>query len=377
MKMALRVASVLAIVLVAVAARAQETPAPAGDATPAAAAPEATVAETAAPAAEDTKANQEVPQSVAVLTGETSTTERAFPLGGIVILEQLLGLGTFVDDPNARVPYYGWSLSLRPKYYITSQLTVEARFDISQELTTSSQTSTTKPRQVMPSDTFVTVRYQNAYKGEYTWDIGISPFIRIGAPSSYQSRDRNLYLSLAAGFDLSRMFGEHVYLSYTFRYTKNFNGLPGQSVGSDVALIRTHGSEAVGSGEVFTGEPAVSMSVYNSLLASFIINAEWSISLQLGILNAWNYALGPSTADQYTSEYAKTSSNGLFHGSDKTYGTLDVTYQPWEHVGFSLGISSIQPAKTADGSGFRFPFFDFRSAPNNYTNFYFDIYATF
>lgn len=358
MNTSLKVISILTFLLAAAPALAQET--------------EATIAEE-----QKIEKAPEVPQSVAALTGESSTKEREFPLGGLAIFEQVLGLGTFVDDPDTRIPYYGWSLSLRPKYYVTNQFTIEARFDLSQELTATYGTSTTKARQVMPSDTLVTFRYQNAYKGEYTWDIGISPFLRIGAPSSYESRDRNLLLSLGAGFDLSRMFGEHVYMVYTFRFTKNFNSLPGQSVSDEVALIRMHGSEAVGSGEVFTGEPAVSMSVFNNLLTTFIIDEQWSISLQLGILNAWNYALAPSERDDKTSEYAKTPDNGLFHGSDKTYGVIDVTYQPWEHVGFSLGISSIQPAKTADGSSIRFPFFDFTSAPNNYTNFYFDVYATF
>jgi len=36
-----------------------------------------------------------------------------------------------------------------------------------------------------------------------------------------------------------------------------------------------------------------------------------------------------------------------------------------------------EPAKTADNKRFRFPFFDFSSEGNNYTNVYFDVFATY
>ena len=72
-------------------------------------------------------------------------------------------------------------------------------------------------------------------------------------------------------------------------------------------------------------------------------------------VDAWDYKqldLCQHRLDEFSSEYAK----GGRGQRDSTVGTLDVTYQPFKHVGFSLGITSAQPAKTRDNKRIRFPF---------------------
>jgi len=348
----------------------EPAPAPAvQSATEPAAPPAGGAGEAAKGAAEAQKKKEEIPESVAILTGGTGAGERKGTFSMLGILEQQLGIGTFVDYEYARTPYYGWLLSLRPRYYITNQLSAELRFDITQELTTSYGTSTTYKRQVMPQDLLLTLRYQDVYKIPVV-GIGISPFLRIGAPTSYESRYRNLYLSTALGFDLTKMLGP-VYLDYTFRVNKNWNRTTVATVTGPVAVARFRGAEDLGNGEVATGDNNVEWSIFNSLMATFILNDQWSISLQLAIANAWTYKSYPD--DALKADYAKAGRGQR----DKTYGTLDVSYQPFEHFGFSAGISSMQPAKTDDNKSFRFPFFDFRSEANNYTQFYLDVFATY
>ncbi len=378
---------VLAVLLCCAVATAQEAapdaaPAPEAQEVPADAAQPAEaqdVAEEAAPPASSEapapaaskSSGTAVPDSVAILTGSATGGKRKSKFGGIVILEQSLGLGTFVADKYARNPYYGWSLTLRPRYFFTDKLFAELRFSVQGELTESYTTSTTYKRQVMPSDLFLTVKYQNVYKIPVL-DIGLSPYIRLGAPTSYESRYRNLYLSGAAGLDMQRMFGGHFLMFYSFRFNKNFNKTFTPTLSDDVAVTRFRGVEDAGGGEIINGvDNNISFSVYNSLSATGIISDEWSITLQVGIQNSWTYA--NIAKDEFSSPYAK----GGRGQRDSTFGTLDVTYQPWKHVGFSLGVSSSQPAKTRDNKKFRFPFFDFSSEGNNFTSFYFDVYATF
>ncbi|MBM4397861.1 MAG: hypothetical protein FJ087_19525 [Deltaproteobacteria bacterium] len=362
MKMTFRIAMLLSILAWTSVAFAEDSQPAASPATPApAAAPAAT--------SNGETGGDSVPDSVAILTGGTAGGGRKSPFGGIVILEQSLGVGTFVDNQYARTPSYAWLLSLRPRYYFTNKLSAELRFDITQELTTSYGTSTTYKRQVMPSDLLLTVRYHPVYRIPVV-GIGISPFVRLGAPTSYESRYRNLYLSTAAGLDLNRLLGP-VYLNYTFRTTKNFNRTTVATVTGPVAVFRQAGAEDLGGGEVATGDNNVEWSIFNSLMATFILSDEWSVSLQLAIANSWIYKSYAN--DALTAEYAKPGRGQR----DRTYGTIDVSYQPWEHFGFSLGVSSTQPAKTADNKSFRFPFFDFTSEGNNYTTFYFDVYATY
>lgn len=328
--------------------------------------PAVTTGGEAAPAA------QEMPDSVALLTGGSAGGERAHAFGGFLLLEQQLGSGTFVKDAQARTPYYAWLLSIRPRYYFTSQLFAELRLDLQQELTTSYGTKTTKKRQLMPSDTFLTVKYQNVVKIPVA-DIGVSPFVRIGAPTSYESQFRNLYLSAAAGFDLTRLFGP-VFLTYTFRFNKNFNKYTVATVPKDadrpVIAARSGGAEDLG-GSLATGANNTSFSIYNSLMASVILSDEWTFTLQWAIANAWTYFAGPN--DLYKAPDAKSGRGQR----DVMYGVVDLTYQPWANVGFSLGLSTQQPVKTADNKTIRFPFWDIHTPGENNSVIYLDVFATY
>ncbi len=318
------------------------------------------------------QAGQEMPDSVALLTGGSAGGEREHAFGGFVLLEQQLGAGTFVKDSQARTPYFAWLLSLRPRYYFTSQLFAELRLDLQQELTTSYGTKTTKKRQLMPSDTLLTVKYQNVVKIPGV-DVAVSPFIRIGAPTSYESQFRNLYLSAAAGFDLSRLIGP-VYLTYTFRFNKNFNKYTVATVPKDadrpVMAARSGGAEDLG-GSLATGTNNTSFSVYNSLMASVLLSDEWTLTVQWAIANAWTYYVGPD--DIYKAPDAKAGRGQR----DVMYGVVDLTYQPWANFGFSLGLSTEQPVKTADNKTIRFPFWDIHTPGDNNSVLYFDVFATY
>jgi hypothetical protein len=359
------------IVAFAPAALADEAPA-----APAAGAAAATApADAAKPAGDATPAAQNgdaIPDSVAILTGSAEGGKRKSPFGVNVTLEQVLGIGTFVSDTYARNPYYGWSLALRPRYYFNAKLFAELTFILQGELTKSYQSSTTFKRQVMPSDLVLNLKYNNVATIPGI-KVNFSPYIRLGAPTSYESRYRNLYLSTAAGFNLNRMFGSHVFLDYMFRFNKNWNKTAQPTVaGASIALARMKGNEDMGGGEVINGDDNnISFSVYNALTGSFIINDEWSLTLQLAIQNSWTYLSIPK--DALSSDNAKAGRGQR----DRTYGTIDLSYQPWQHFGFSLGLTSAQPAKTANNKSFRFPFFDFSSEGNNFTQVYFDVYANY
>ena len=321
------------------------------------------------------KNSDELPSSVANQIGAPTGDVSKGRFGGTVTFEQSLGLGTFVADTYARNPYYGMLLSLRPRYYINKKMMLELNFSIQTEITSSYTTSTTKKHQFMPSDTYLTFRYSSLLKEKHT-GITFSPYIRLGFPSSYESRFRDQYLSLAVAFDLADMLAKgHLYLSYTFRFTKNFNKYTTATVSTNddypVAVARLKGNEELGANLIATGLQNTSFSIRDSLLASWLINPQWTLTFVFGIINSFTYSSYPK--DKFAAAAAK-SGRGQ---NDYTFGVIDLTYQPWKHYGFSLGVSSYQPAKTADNKSFRFPFFDFSSEANNYTNFYFDVFATF
>lgn len=318
------------------------------------------------------KKAEEMSSSVALLTGSATGGARKSRFGGFALLEWELGSGTFVKDEQARQPFVAWFLSLRPQYYFTNKLFAELRIDIRQELTTSYVTKTTAKRQVMPSDTLFTLKYQNL--ATIPWaKIQFSPFIRLVAPTSYESQYRDLYLATGFGFDLSRKLGPFV-LVYTFRFNKNFNkytvATVDKSYDKPVIAVRSGGAEDLGS-VVATGSNNISFSVFNSVMGSWLINDQWTFTLMWAVANAWTYFVGPD--DIYKAPDAKAGRGQ----QDLMYGVVDLTYQPWEHFGFSLGLYTVQPVKTADNKTIRFPFWDFHTPGNNNSVIYLDFFAAY
>ena len=359
MKMAARLAPALVVLLVAAAAAAH-------DVTP----PSPTEMGKAAPTATVEKKDEKVPESVAMLTGAADQNARKFPLGGLVLLEQELGTGTLVQDKYARNPFYAWWISIRPRYYVTNKFFLELRQDFNWELTNSFGTATTYKRQFMPGDLSLTARYDNAYRIPKA-EIGISPYFRIFAPTSYESRYRSLQTTLSLGADISRSFLNKIFLTYTIRASKNFNKYTTATVTGPVAVTRARGNEDLGNGVVATGDNNVEWGLTNILMGTWSINDQFSLTLMLGIINSWTYKTAGKDA------LAADSSKGGRGQRDKTLGVVDLSYQPWDHYGFSVGLYSYQPAKTDNNKSFRFPFFDFRSEANNYTYGYLDVYATY
>ena len=347
------------------AATSDQAPATEGDA--------ATAEAATGEAAKQAPANGDIPDAVTALTGGAKSGSDNERWGGSFSFSQSLGLGTFVADSFARQPYYGWSISLSPRVFLYKKdLWLSAAFSMSGELSQSYSSGNTYPRVFMPSDFFVSLRYKYQIP---VIKVNFQPWVRVGAPTSAESRARNLFLSTGFGFNLNRMFGKHVVLSYGFSFNKNWNGSTNAILPATSSLVRLNGAEDAGSGQAYgAGSLTTELSIRNSLMASFIINDQWSITLMIAIGNSWSYqgAL-PSDPDQYTNENAKAGRAQ----SDSTSGVIDVSYQPWEHVGFSLGIASSQPAFTADNKSLRFPFFDFSSEGNNFTQFYFDVNVTY
>jgi len=352
--MALKVLPVFALLLFATTASAQEE-----------AVDDKVTVEKSAETSEEAEG---IPDSVALLTGSSSGGKRKLPFGGFLLLEGQLGSGTFVNGAS-KTPYFAWLLSVRPRYYFTDQVFLELRIDLQQELTMSYGTTTAKKRQLKPSDTLITAKWQNAaaYK---TW-LMFSPYVRVGAPSSYESHFRDQYLSLAAGFDLTSILGP-VVLTYSFRFNKNFNEHSVATVGKDdlrpVSSVRAGGAEDLGS-SIATGINNTSFSIFNSLMASFLISDEWTLTAQFALANAWTYYAGP-----------QHESKGAIVGRgqrDLMYGVLDLTYQPFKHVGFSMGISTRQLPKTSNNKGYRFPWWDTQAPQDNNSAVYFDVFATY
>jgi hypothetical protein len=280
-----------------------------------------------------------------------------------------------VADGFQRQPYYGWSLDMRPEYRFTKSLKLRGRFILSQELSSSYATKDTEKHQLIPSDTYLTVLAQDVVSDPVT-GVALTPYMDVIMPTSILSRKMtNMYFALRPGVQFTRLFFNRLYMFYEFRFTKFFNEYTTMTVDTEdegtVALVRQGGNEDLGSGLVSTGMSNLSFSFFNRIIGSVLITDELAFTLSWAMANGFTYESYPK--DELAAEPAK----GGRGQRDVMYGIAEVSYAFTPNFSVALGTNTEQTPKTADNKGFRFPWWDFYSGPENVTLIYFDLVGTF
>ena len=111
------------------------------------------------------------------------------------------------------------------------------------------------------------------------------------------------------------------------------------------------------------------MSLTNTFYGQ-LARGKLSLAMTLLIQNSFNYAFP---------EDALAPGAAVPTGrTDTTWGIISLGYQYRPHVGFSLGVSSLQPALDSRYRYPRFPFFDLSGGANfnNYTQFFLSVNGT-
>jgi hypothetical protein len=168
---------------------------------------------------------------------------------------------------------------------------------------------------------------------------------------------------------------EGLSLSYGFAFRKSFhlntNAVHNANNYAEPTLMfRPGGAEDLGDGAVAIGELRnTSHIVSNSFQIGYTFLEQFSAGVSLGVNNIFKYT--QPLSDEYSSEYASAAGQ-----VDVTMGGIELGYQPWENLGFALGVVSQQPAFSSDNKQLRFPFYDFVSPSNNFTAVYFDVIGT-
>lgn len=291
-----------------------------------------------------------------------------FPVSALIIFDNSLGTGALVSNQYARNVAWSATLSLRPTLTLWNKLRLTLRTDVSKNLATSFQDSDTYIRQTQVGDISLIASVPQIYREPVT-GISLGASLSAYAPISMQSRSANLVTALRPGLNVSWSWAG-LRLGYGLFYRQNFNTTTNRTQNINALpsslLYRSGGAEDLGSGEIALGSRNTQRLVYNSLNASYSFLEKWTASASLMLINTFKYS--QSLSDQYSSPYASATGQ-----SDITSGGLDLSYQATEHLAFSIGVSSMQPARTADNKSWRFPFYDFVTPGNNFSAFYFDV----
>jgi len=307
--------------------------------------------------------------------------------------------GSFVEASTYFAPstfyasgYYDRYVSLalygKPIYDLGTprKLSLRARLYIEEELT---EPDNKVGRRFYPYDPWLWLAADNLHTFERS-KIRIGGIFRTIWPLSYESRYQNMIVALGVGPSINRDF-EFGYVNdearkwtlktaysftfYKYLQTSHFRGSgPGDTTGclappsQGAGGISGGGGPSAAASDTCGGPANTNVSLASTFFAS-LTRGKLSLSMTLLIQNNFEYAFPQD---------ALTASGSVPTGrNDTTWGIVSLGYQYTAHLGFSAGVSSIQPALDARYRYPRFPFYDFSGAnANNYTNFFLSVNGT-
>jgi hypothetical protein len=299
--------------------------------------------------------------------------------GSVLDASTYIGSGSFYAT-GYRNPYASIALFARPTYQLGTRykLSLNARIFLEEELT--SPDSPTAQR-FYPYDPWVWLAAGNLHTFERS-KIRVGGVLRTILPLSPESRYQHMLFGAGAGLNVNRAFefgavndeARKWTLALTYgtvfvKYvqTSNFRGNgPGDSSGCSAPGSASTGGAAAAGGEPGAsdadrcGGPANTNFAMSHAFIAALSRGVWSFSATLLVSNTFKYAFPDD---------ALTADNAALRGrSDSTWGILSASYQWRKHLGFSVGVSSLQPALDSRYRYPRFPFFDL-SGGLNYNNF--------
>ncbi len=276
-------------------------------------------------------------------------------------LRTSVGSGTFVTNEFSDNPFVSQTLSLRPNFRLTSGLSANASFSLECEYT---QPDNPNGRRCAPSDLRLGISHFRLWtdpllKGRITGSF--SAFF----PTSYASRFNGTVTNLRLGLGyVFTLFNNRLMVSYSgaaqkYLPTSKIRGFRASDApNSDLPLFLTRGSAAQDAAAGSGGPMNDNWAVINSLSMNLTILPGFFAQMSVGVFNFFRFAV----ADEFARD--DLASTGRV---DFTFGSVALAYAPLDYLSVSLGLSSFQPAKTADNKSFRFPFYDFSSPSNNFS----------
>ncbi|MCO4759884.1 MAG: hypothetical protein KC502_00110 [Myxococcales bacterium] len=332
-------------------------------------------------------------------TVKKSVKKKPWPIGGMVTVGTTAGLGTFVPGESNR-PMWSSNVRLMARHSPMAGLTLMASQGITKTFVTNvDDPFAARKRDTTLGDTVLiaswTPMIQDAkpkkkkkltakQKAAAAAAAALNPMLVSGGkghplmlpggirlsflsvlslPTSRIAQYQGRMAVLAGAANFSRRVGP-VNLTYQARFTKNFHRYSNAVVpaGDNSELARAGGAEAVSDSQVATAFNNISFNVRNMLIASIPGPGKLSFQAVWLIINNFRYYDAP--VDEFTSANAKGGRGRL----DLSWASLSANYVFKGGYIASLSLATFQTPKTADNSMFRFPFFDFRSTPDNLTS---------
>lgn len=346
-------------------------PAPAAAAAaPAAAAPEATV--------KKDEAQAKGPATVTAVT----TPEQLANVSGFTVqasLDHALGQGTFIDASKYAFLGASVDLALRYSFKVAGiKLGTSARGYFAYEYTLSDAPN---GRRYAWRDLSFGLSAPAVYKEQFT-GISITPSLSFIIPITLESWQASTITVLSAGLNLTRSVGLFDF-SLAVSASRGFHQNPLNAVRAKGSVDPTgYHKELSRQGETIAGVNGTNnaWSLSGSLAVTFRATDTISFDASYGLRAGWRYNIVPA-GDPNQSQVTYSDGSGVCadncRSGDLVLTSVSANYQISEHWGASLSISTAMPPKTSDGKNFRFPFWSFEGAANNYSSLGLSLQASF
>lgn len=309
--------------------------------------------------------------------GETSN-DRAAPLPVFVEarLSTWLGGGTFVLGP-ATNPYVATGATLSTGFEF-GRLSFFASHQTWVEWTKSDQT--TSPYQGQMLDPMFQLRY--GFLDHPSWNISGGISIVQTVPLSMISRQSGSLGGGGGAFDFSwtapffditpyvngSLLGNAIVPSLSSGFARDgFYDMVYSSGDNDQFETCIRRSDAELGHFACSALPSIAIGTAGLGLRGGLLDGRLTLDVSSSMMSFVSAFWGPD--DEMTSVNAKPGPGIQLYSS----GLASMTVAVWPWLAFSTGVWSMQPALSADGNSFRFPFWDFVSARQNYSVLFFEV----
>jgi hypothetical protein len=271
---------------------------------------------------------------------------------------------------QSNVPFYGWWLSLRPRYNFDDHWRVQARFDYYKELTNSQDT--TDYREDVFGDVWTDVAFATALARGGRWkNTRVSLGLRALWPTSKQSRANGTYVTLGAtagvsqnipiqGADARILNSARVGLSFAYLHAftqattaadyGNFS-YPSESV-ADSGLGPA--SYSFFSTDQLTGQTLVEHQLYGILDTGLQITPKLGLTADAILINNWHYSPTKACIDIATGCVSPPSVNPVT-GADNHFTQLfwfvaSADYEIVPELSVGIGYYNLSNTVATDGT---------------------------
>lgn len=220
--------------------------------------------------------------------------------GSTVLFDQSMSTQTAHLEPSPQqsyVPFYGWWLSLRPRYNFSDKLRVQARLDYYKELTNSQ--STTYYREDVLGDIWTDLVYATPLATAGKWkNTKVSLGARALWPTSKQSQGQGTYVTLGAaagasqkipfrGEDAAALNSARVGLSLTYLHAFTSGTTPTNYGGFAYVRENVDGYSFVS--DQLTGQTLVNHALYAIIDSGLQVTPKLGLTLDMIWINQWHY----------------------------------------------------------------------------------------